>query len=74
MKLPPDLIAILVFTGFGLLLISIMLLGSRWLRKRSELRGGSAYGRYERLVSFWMLFGVVMMICMLSLAWLRAIR
>lgn len=57
----------LLFVTWCIFLIILTLKGSGWLRKRSKSRAGSKYGQYEQLVSYWMLFGAILLLCMLGL-------
>lgn len=52
---------------WGIALLVFSLKGSEWLRKRSEKRGNPYVGRYERLVSYWMIFIAVGLGCMMAL-------
>lgn len=57
----------LIFGAWCIFLILVTLRGSKWLHKRSEGRDRSNYSTYERLVSYWMLFGAMLLTCMLML-------
>ncbi len=48
-------------------LLFISLRGRSWLRRRSERRANPYLGRYEKLVSYWMLFIAVGLGCMMAL-------
>lgn len=50
-------------------LLVISLKGSAWLRKHSEQqdRVTSFYQKYEKLVSYWMIFVAIGIVCMMTL-------
>ena len=57
----------LLFIVWCIFLIILTLKGSGWLRRRSKSRDNTKYGSYEQLVSYWMLFGATLLLCMLGL-------
>jgi uncharacterized iron-regulated membrane protein len=59
------IIAVWFIWCIALLLISLR--GRSWLRKRSERRTDPYLGKYEKLVSYWMLFIAVGLGCMMAL-------
>lgn len=68
-----SLIVGVLFVLWFLFLIILSLKGSRWLRARAEAREGSSYGRYEKTVSYGMLFGAVILACILGMLLLSLI-
>lgn len=57
----------LLFVIWCIFLIILTLKGSGWLQRRSVSKAGSKHGKYEQLVSYWMLFGAILLLCMLGL-------